>query len=133
MVKLLGWATRATCPAASPPSPMPRFIVTRCCANAAWRRAWGVRREISVDWLGQNPALPAPSTIISAKACHGARTSGSSPNPTAWSTSPAASVGRGPTRSITGPARMPAHSCAADELPTTSPAVAAEKWRTSCR
>ena len=40
---------------------MPRFIVTRCCANAACRRAAGVSREMSVDWLGQNAALPAPS------------------------------------------------------------------------
>ena len=43
-------------PPTIPPSPMPRFIVRRCWANAACRRAAGVRREISVDWLGQKPA-----------------------------------------------------------------------------
>ena len=62
---------------------MPRFIVRRCCANAACRRAAGVSRAISVDWLGQKAAAPAPSIVTSANACHGSRTSGSSPIPTA--------------------------------------------------
>ena len=51
----------------------------RCWANAAWRRAVGVRREISVDWLGQKPALPAPSIATRTNASQGSRTSGRNP------------------------------------------------------
>ena len=79
IVNVVGLPTTAIRPAASPPSPIPRFIVTRCCANAACRRAAGVRREMSVDWLGQKPALPAPSIAIRTNASHGTRTSGRNP------------------------------------------------------
>ena len=86
---------------------MPRFIVRRCCANAACRRAAGVRRAISVDWLGQKPAEPAPSTASRTNACHGSRTSGSSPKPTACRTRPAAERQPGPKRSMIGPGGDP--------------------------
>ena len=128
-----GFATCAISPPTIPPRPTPRFIVRRCWANAACRREAGVRREISVDWLGQKPAEPAPSIAISTKACQGSRTSGSSPKPIAWSTRPQPSVTRGPIRSIRCPARIPATSSAADETPTIRPAVPSPNPRTSCR
>ena len=54
-VKDVGESAFAIRPPVNPPRPTPRFIVTRCCANAACSRAGGVKREISVDWLGQKP------------------------------------------------------------------------------
>lgn len=90
-----GQDTCAIRPPTIPSSPTPRFIVRRCCAYAACLRGADVRRASSVDWLGQKPAEPAPSTIISAKACHGTRTNGSSPNPMSCRMSPAPRVSRG--------------------------------------
>ena len=107
--------------------------MTRCCANAAWSRAGGVRREISVDWLGQNAALPMPSNASSAYACHGSLTSGSNPNPRAWITRPPRSTRFAPRRSITGPIATPAVNCAADEIAIAIPAVAIPNPRTSVR
>ena len=81
--------------------------MTRCCANAACSRAVGVSLEMSVDWLGQNPALPTPSIVRRTYACHGARTSGSSPKPAACRRSPEPSTRRAPTRSMIGPIASP--------------------------
>ena len=87
---------------------MPRFIVTRCCANAACRRAGGVSRAISVDWLGQKPALPAPSIAISTNACHGWRTSGNSAEADRLQDEAAAEhAAAAPSRSTSGPASEP--------------------------
>ncbi len=107
--------------------------MTRCCANAACSRALGVSLEMSVDWLGQNPALPIPSIARRTYACHGARTSGSSPKPAACRMSPEASTRRAPTRSMIGPIATPVRSCATDEIAIAIPADAMPKPRTLCR
>ena len=76
---------------------------------------------MSVDWLGQNPALPTPSIASSTYACHGVRTSGSSPKPAACRMSPDASTRRAPTRSMIGPSAIPVRSCATDEIAIAIP------------
>ena len=106
------WAIKPASEAAEPDPEVHRHALLRERGVPA---RGGVSREISVDWLGQKPALPAPSIATSTNASHGSRTSGSRPNPSACRTSPAARVGRAPTRSISGPARIPATSCANEE------------------
>ena len=63
-VKLDGSLVLAISPPTRPPSPMPRFIVTRCCANAAGRRSAGVSADRSVPWLGQKAPLPVPASAL---------------------------------------------------------------------
>ncbi len=75
-MKLVGFPVVAIRPPARPPSPMPRFRVTRWSAKAAWRRGCGVSPARSADWLGQKPALPTPATALARKACHGSVISG---------------------------------------------------------
>ena len=41
---------------------MPRFIITRCIANVAWRRCGGESAASIVDWAGQKKPLPIPVT-----------------------------------------------------------------------
>ena len=118
----------------SPPRPMPRFIVTRCCAYAACRRAGGVSRAISVDWLGQKPALPAPSIAIRTNASHGWRTSGKSAEADGLQHEPGAED-RPRRRSgrRAGRRRGRRSSCAAAETETTSPEMPSPNPRTSWR
>ena len=79
-------------------------------------------REISVDWLGQKPAEPAPSIAISTNACQGSRTSGIRPKPDRLEHEAAAERGAGADPVDHGARRgCPAASCAADETPTTRP------------
>ena len=56
-------------PPASPPSPMPRFITTRCIAKATGRFSGGVSPAISVDCAGQKAPLPMPIVAEARKPC----------------------------------------------------------------
>jgi len=75
-VKLAGFDVVAMSPPTTPPSPMPRFRVTRWSAKAAWRRDCGVSPARSADWLGQKPAFPTPAIALARKACQGSSISG---------------------------------------------------------
>ena len=75
-MKLVGSEVVAISPPATPPSPSPRFRVTRWSAKAPWRRAGGVSPARSADWLGQKPAFPRPATAAAPKACQGLVISG---------------------------------------------------------
>ena len=70
-----GESVVAISPPASAPRPMPRFITTRCIANAAGRCSGGVRPAISVDCAGQKKPMPIPVTAATRKPCHGSWTS----------------------------------------------------------
>ena len=131
-VNVSGEPTLEIRPPATPPSPTPRFIVTRCCANAACSRALGVSLEMSVDWLGQNPALPTPSIARRTYACHGTRTSGSSPKPAACRMSPEASTRRAPTRSMIGPIATPVRVARPTRLRSAIPAEPRCRSRARC-
>src|SRR3712207_7484650 len=61
-------------PPARPPRPIPRFIITRCIANAWCRCGVGVSPAMSDDWLGQKPPFPAPAIALNRKPCHGCST-----------------------------------------------------------
>ena len=74
-----GLSALAIRPPASPPSPIPRFIITRCVAKAVCRLSGGVRPAIRLDWLGQKPPLPIPAIAAAPKACHGSVTNGYGP------------------------------------------------------
>ena len=63
-------------PPASAPSPIPRFITTRCIAKAAGRSEGAVRPAISVDCDGQKPPTPTPVIIATANPCHASCTNG---------------------------------------------------------
>ena len=69
-----GGSVVAMNPPVSAPSPMPRFITTRCIANADGRWSRGVSPVISVDCDGQKPPTPIPLTIATRKPCHGSWT-----------------------------------------------------------
>ena len=112
---------------------MPRFIVSRCWANAACRREAGVSREISVDWLGQKPAEPDALDRDQDECLPRLADEWEEPEADRLQHEPAAEGSRGPMRSITGPAGIPAASSAADETPTIRPAVPSENPRTSWR
>ena len=47
---------------------MPRFIITRCIANAVGRFSRGVSPAISDDCAGQKPPLPIPAMKLVANA-----------------------------------------------------------------
>ena len=128
-----GWSVRAIAPATRPPSAMPRFIVMRCCANAVWRRSFGVSDDNNVDWLGQNEPLPAPTSMLSTNACHGVRMSGNRAKPRAMITSAPERTVRGPSRSESAPPTNPEHNAAAAFAATISPAMPSEIPRTLCR
>ncbi len=128
-----GRSVRAIAPATSPPSAMPRFMVIRCCAKALCRRACGVSELSSVDWLGQNEPLPAPTRMFNTNACHGASISGKRANPVAMTTSAPLSTARGPIRSERAPPTKPEQSAAAAFDATIRPATPSEIPRTLCR
>ena len=52
-----GCAVDAIRPPTSAPSPMPRFITTRCIPNVMWRSPGGVRPTSSVDCAGPEEAV----------------------------------------------------------------------------
>ena len=65
----------AMSPPMSAPRPMPRFIITRCIANVAWRRSGGESEASSVDCAGQKKPVPIPTTAAARNPCHGTSTS----------------------------------------------------------
>ena len=69
-----GRSASAISPPTSAPTPIPRFIITRCIANVAWRRSGGESAASSVDCAGQKKPLPTPVTTAARKPCHGACT-----------------------------------------------------------
>ena len=58
------------------PSPIPRFITTRCIPKVMWRRSGGVSPTSSVDCAGQKSPLPTPVTVAATNACQGSWTNG---------------------------------------------------------
>jgi hypothetical protein len=120
-------------PPTRPPSPIPRFRVTRWSANAPCRRTCGARPARSDDWLGQKPAFPIPATIAARTACQGWRTSGKLPQPIACSVSAPPSVSRPPILSMTTPIVGPHTIPAAPEAATMRPEIPSEKPRTLWR
>ena len=96
----LGCATLAISPPTTPPSATPRFIVTRCTANAACRALGGVSPVSRLDWLGQNAPLPdAEQDVERERLPRRCRISGNSEIATAITSSAPISTRFGPSRS----------------------------------
>jgi hypothetical protein len=132
-VKLDGSLVLAISPPTRPPSPMPRFIVTRCCANAAGRRSAGVSADRSVPWLGQKAPLPVPASAFSRNACHAVVMRGKRAKAAVMITSAATRVVRAPIRSARAPAIGPETRAAAPLAAAINPASPSEIPRTLCR
>jgi hypothetical protein len=128
-----GESVVAITPPASAPRPIPRFITTRCIANAAGRCSLGVSAAISVDCAGQNPPMPTPATAATTKPCQGSSTSGYPAKPAARMTSATASIRRPPKRSTSTPKIGPATMLTTAVVATMSPAGPSPMSRTLCR
>ena len=120
-------------PPMSPPSATPRFIVTRCVANTAWRRSAGASAETSVDCAGQNDPLPRPATPYSTNACHAECTSGKSATAPAITHNAIERTRRGPIRSEKLPATKPDAKPQTELVAATRPAIPSGTPRSLCR
>ena len=112
---------------------MPRFITTRCIANALCRRSGGVISVMRVDCAGQNDPLPMPVMVAIRKPFQALSTSTYPAYPTVRNTNEAASTRRPPIRSTSTPAMGPATMLTTAFVASTSPAVPSEIPRTLWR
>ena len=128
-----GESLLAMSPPVSAPSPIPRFITTRCVAKAGGRCSGGVRPAMRVDCDGQKPPTPIPLTTATTNPCHGSWTSAYAAKPTVKIASESASIAFPPKRSICepkiGPATMLATACVATTRPATPSDMPRTLWR----